>query len=1030
MSEAGTMTFFYRYLVPADASVKNVPNTVTVQGTDPEGTVRTDEASKSINVRHPDLVISKEAITPSDGYVFEDGEPVTFLITVTNNGDGIARNVKLTDIWDTGGDVTSALSGEENPNSFNVGPGKAVSFTYTTELQGMDAGDLQTVYDGLMAQYSEAISKAQAMIDENWIILSNAFDGYGFSIDDESDIQGVLDDARELVDTGELDESVLNDLSSAVEAYNDKVYGTYDDIGYTQEIADAEDNIANLQRDGLSLTNTITELTNTASFTYNYGDGSDSATVKVKSTQDTDVSIRKYVRLSESDPWRKAVVMDSEGGTAYYKVVIENRGSTVEIVDLTDSKYNYNDGPITIGPYGTREVYYDRNINGNDSYDTPVFDVNTASIVDSKELEHSSCALVKVLPISYAELSIDKKVSLDGESWSKSLAVYSDTPVTVLYRITLTNTGTAQANLALTDDQYSGDLYTDAACGENSKYTGDIDDITLGPLDTLILYYKSDLSAKKTKNTASYETKSRTKPDKDRGHSCTEVVIDPVPKVVLTIEKKVVTAEEYTTAANVIELNSRLGDYKEITNKDGEGDFVFFVKVTNSGNYGAEIKLSDVMANEAGTYDFGDDLNMFDDPIFLDAGATQLFRIPVSVSTGSGDEITYRNTVSIDTKTINPDSLPDGGKPQVIVDKDTDFADIKVTQIDKPTVEVKILKEVQDENGDWQSSATFTADSKDVNYRIKVWGEASDPDLEWEITGNITDDLNAAFDGQYTISNISPVSEWFTYPLTLSKGKYVNTATVNVQDNPNRKYRVNGDGRKSSATSEIKNGGGSSDPGKPDVTVKILKEVQDANGDWKPSATFTADTKDVNYRIKVWGEASDKDLAWEVTGNISDDLNKKFDGQYTISNVNDTEWFTYTLTQEKGKYINTATLKVKDDPDRKYKVDGDGSKSSATSEIKNGSGGSGSSDNTKPKPHPGTTPTSPTTPTTPTTPIVNPDVPLATIPEKDVIIPEKDVPLADIPQTGIDGMAFNMLMLGFSLSAIRAMLAGRKRKTV
>ena len=62
--------------------------------------------------------------------------------------------------------------------------------------------------------------------------------------------------------------------------------------------------------------------------------------------------------------------------------------------------------------------------------------------------------------------------------------------------------------------------------------------------------------------------------------------------------------------------------------------------------------------------------------------------------------------------------------------------------------------------------------------------------------------------------------------------------------------------------------------------------------------------------------------------------------------------------------------------------------------------------------------------------IGEPEVPLAIMPEDDMIIPEEDVPLLNIPQTGVGTMEFSFAMLGMSLAALlgAAFVGMRKRK--
>ena len=66
---------------------------------------------------------------------------------------------------------------------------------------------------------------------------------------------------------------------------------------------------------------------------------------------------------------------------------------------------------------------------------------------------------------------------------------------------------------------------------------------------------------------------------------------------------------------------------------------------------------------------------------------------------------------------------------------------------------------------------------------------------------------------------------------------------------------------------------------------------------------------------------------------------------------------------------------------------------------------------------------------TDSTEIIDPEVPLATLPEDEpMIIPDEDVPLADIPQTGLDGGIFGIGTLGMSMSALLALYVMKRRE--
>ena len=145
-------------------------------------------------------------------------------------------------------------------------------------------------------------------------------------------------------------------------------------------------------------------------------------------------------------------------------------------------------------------------------------------------------------------------------------------------------------------------------------------------------------------------------------------------------------------------------------------------------------------------------------------------------------------------------------------------------------------------------------------------------------------------------------------------------------------------------------------------------------------------------------------------------------GVYTVEEVMDGdgtpigEGFAYTVTYAIGEGARTAGLISSD-----IAIEEDGIGTVTFYNATTGGGGGGGGGRT-------------TTTTTPTTNIREPEVPLIR-PEEvqlapEMIILDEEVPLADIPQTGLDNdVAFNLLMLGFSLSALLAIFARKKDVT-
>ena len=830
LAPGASMTFFYTYTVSEDTELTpSKVNEVTAYGWDNEGVKQQASDTATISFKYPNLEISKSIVIKGDRgkkfklvneQTFASGETAFFVISVKNTGDATARNVKLAEDWDEGNIefVTSSVQGMTDPQteSFDVAPGGTEWFVYSAQLEGKDAEALAAQYEQTKAGYTQDCEAAQAAVDAAWEALITAFEPFeefGYSLNPGDDIDPILQEIK-------ADEDVTVDLDELEAAIGD-YYVCANALNSANDVLNA------FVENGLNVDDTLTVLGNTATAVYTYGEPEDTATVIVKPQQESDLSIKKSVRVEGDNDWHSAVVLPSGGGTVEYRVVIKNSGSVIENVTLTDSLQSGEGWPkqFAIGPGGVREVTYTLAIDSNGSYYIPDFVPNTATLTDSDENEYSSCALVTVLPTPFSELLIDKKVSFDGKRWSKSLSTYSDDPVPVIYRVSLMNIGTATSNFTLTDDPFSDAVfYTDAQC--ENVYDGYVSEntIALRPLGVLTLYYKADLETS-TDNTATFEITNNAKDGKATGSSSASVTIEPVPVVQLSVEKKVAIADEFYAAARPDRFGT-LGDEKTVSSIYGEGDFIFFVKVTNKGDYPAEVQLSDVMKDSSSeaVYDFGDDFDMFDDTIALDPGQSQVFRIPVSISTDGASSISYRNTVTIDE--VSAEQLSNGGNAKVIIDQESDYADITVNQTPKPNVKLTVEKQVWQDNADptkaaWTDKAAYTADSQVVKFRVRVSGEAVDnQSLEWEVTGNIADSLKADFDGTFTISNDEPVTDWMEYSLTLTKGTHENIATA-VPGEHASDFQIDEQNSKltASATADITNGSNPPPPTPPHNTT-------------------------------------------------------------------------------------------------------------------------------------------------------------------------------------------------------------------
>ena len=805
----GSMTVYYTYTV-LGVSVDNdgVSNTVSVSGKDPGGNEVKDSDSKDVEFRHPNLSVKKEIVGGNN--TFGSGETAVFMITVTNDGSADATGVKLSDQWFDGistGTLTVTGPEDVNPSDFSVGQGQSVVFTCSAELQGMTLKMIQDKFEQMIEDLEQTIEDNQFFIDVTapeeqdnaWSALSSAFGEYGAFIEDESEIWKVFGSLEYYEDEDGFGEGYypeeLEPLEEAIGVYYDAMaeFGIKKINQAEEAVKAAKAEIESLNENGLTYSETLMYAGNTAVVEYAYGKVTDDVEIIVKPESESDISLEKYISI-DGESWQKSLVLDNEGGTVYYKLVIKNNGTGIEEITVTDSLATEKEETVSIGPGGVREVTYTYKIGQNSDYYRPALVPNTAKLTfkdaDGNDSELKSSALVTVLPKPFSELLIDKKVSFDARKWSNSLSIFSDDQVSVTYRVMVANIGTQTATFSLDDAMISGGVFTNPAC--TTAYGGDIKEITLRPLGMLILYYKADLS-ETTKNVVSYKiTSENEKPGKGTGSDEANVVIDPVPTVVISLAKEVVTESEYNSAnteAKLDGLNWR--DSAQVMNKYGEGGFWFRITLSNSGNYPAEVKLSDVMKSGAKAYDFGDALTDSgitgeDEFIPLSPGAKQTFYLYANISTSGSDEIAYENIVTVEEVFHE---MPPGYEATY---DESDSAKISVVKTDKPVIDLVIDKKVKDKNGSWVDFASYTGDSANVEFRVIVKaipnGESNLDELgDFTISGSVVDELNGSpapvpegFDWSFTLTQDSP-SKTFIYTAEGLTGENKNVALIDKE---------------------------------------------------------------------------------------------------------------------------------------------------------------------------------------------------------------------------------------------------------
>jgi LPXTG-motif cell wall-anchored protein len=235
---------------------------------------------------------------------------------------------------------------------------------------------------------------------------------------------------------------------------------------------------------------------------------------------------------------------------------------------------------------------------------------------------------------------------------------------------------------------------------------------------------------------------------------------------------------------------------------------------TNAASPGAYSQTSVVKANDGDGYIFKD-LKSGSYTI-TETGIHDLFRY-YSVRLGDAGSLTSQDIARASNLTLNLDAEADEG---LVVSVFNIYAP------DKPTVDVTIIVEVDDGNGNWVTEFTKYGLTHTARYRVRVIGTPSDPDFEWTISGEIEDLFGGLLSlpggGAFTIDKNNPVKE-FLFTIFIGEGlegytgygTYVNTVTIKQISNNVNDFIVppTKDGKASVTLRSSENPGGG--PGTP-----------------------------------------------------------------------------------------------------------------------------------------------------------------------------------------------------------------------
>jgi uncharacterized repeat protein (TIGR01451 family) len=148
LEDGETWTWTCDHLVTA-SDPDPLPNKAEVTGTDRFGREVDDDDTHLVDILYPDVTVAKDAVDDT----ITAGDEIAFDLTVTNNGDGIARSVTLSDdlppgiVWSEDSDDCSIdTSGDPDVLECSFGDLAAKASTDTVRISGtVDTGECGTV---------------------------------------------------------------------------------------------------------------------------------------------------------------------------------------------------------------------------------------------------------------------------------------------------------------------------------------------------------------------------------------------------------------------------------------------------------------------------------------------------------------------------------------------------------------------------------------------------------------------------------------------------------------------------------------------------------------------------------------------------------------------------------------------------------------------------------------------------------------------------------------------------------------------
>ena len=842
-----SLTVYFKYIVPDDVGNGSIVNTATasfedIDDIDDSETVYT--AAPIITVVK-ELTNTPASVTGGGLALFSHGDSLFFQITIANEGDADA-NATLSDYLSRADGVSFNpaidmrmldANGKEIavPNPLTVPANTSVTVFYEVEAVGQSDSGWQDAMDDAIRDLEDAYEGYQAAIDETQEAVNNAEQNVLLALEAlaaaEQELNDalaeynvdaapvfeyeqieILDDDGEVIgyEDGEITDMIYPDASDfsaerlelAQEAYADAqealaaaqsalaaAQEALDDLiinGAGGMAADAEAVLDSLKNSGPT---GIIEYANYAA----YGDyAPDSVSFAVDYEKLPFITLNKEVRVGSGSPSKFAVAND--GDLVEFIITITNIGSDAsEPMLLRDDfeGFRYEEDIPSIPAGGQHIVRLNSSDNDwggvlyNSSYTLTKLATNTATLIVDDEVAASSSASVVIPPLPAAILSINKEVraSGTGDEFAKSAIVNSNDAVTFDFRITLTNSGNADAVVNVAD-YFRGDTLINETVTVPAGWS------EVFNVSATIGADESDI------NVAAYSAGGDNAINPD-GSSSAFVKVNSLPYAELSVEKKVYAG------------NNTWSDETEFYVSAGQTqDAIFRITVANGGNATGRFTLTDAFDGTAINVN-----DLYLSPYFLDgdklvgssfynsADGCIMVRADDSLDLYyKAEALAPRGAAYINEVAISPVRAAQSGAWAISdtirapgsgrADYSSDSA--KVTIIPKTAInvtlsidkKVAIAGTVNDPStiGTWADDISITASgSVDVFYRITV---TKGGNADYTVRGNINDLLNnAPFSltaGQASFEIGAGETTWVTYVrATLTgAGTHSNVASI------------------------------------------------------------------------------------------------------------------------------------------------------------------------------------------------------------------------------------------------------------